>query len=236
MNGYLQRLIRIAANPAESVHPLAASPFAAGYHGDLPFAESAEVPVVQPSEETSPDSAQGRPILASTHASLSGLEPNSTVSEPQARQSIVVTPAEPQSSRVPMFSREIVSKPPRAYDALALSDAAEDAESAMADVSGSQRNLSPRLRGPLLSAETVTEAGKPGVRPPLERLRPASDKKDSRPVPASATASLSPDEIQIHIGRIEVTAVHSPAPAAAKARDKEISLDAYLKRRDGRAG
>jgi len=45
------------------------------------------------------------------------------------------------------------------------------------------------------------------------------------------------DEIQIHIGRIEVVAVQSaaPRPAAAPAR-KALSLDEYLSRRNGRAG
>jgi hypothetical protein len=45
-----------------------------------------------------------------------------------------------------------------------------------------------------------------------------------------------PDEIQIHIGRIEVTAVQaaSPRPAAAKPQRRVPSLDEYLRRRDGR--
>ena len=45
-----------------------------------------------------------------------------------------------------------------------------------------------------------------------------------------------PDEIQIHIGRIEVTAVQAAAPAAAvsKPRKSAPSLDEYLRRRDRR--
>ena len=44
------------------------------------------------------------------------------------------------------------------------------------------------------------------------------------------------DEIQIHIGRIEVTAVpQAPGPAAAKPQSNVPSLDEYLKRRDRRA-
>jgi len=52
---------------------------------------------------------------------------------------------------------------------------------------------------------------------------------------ASARAERQPDEIQIHIGRIEVTAVPAPtAQHAPKVPDKGISLDAYLERRNGR--
>jgi hypothetical protein len=45
-----------------------------------------------------------------------------------------------------------------------------------------------------------------------------------------------PDEIQIHIGRIEVTAVPPPAPPpASRPTSRSVSLDEYLRRRDGRA-
>jgi hypothetical protein len=44
------------------------------------------------------------------------------------------------------------------------------------------------------------------------------------------------DEIQIHIGRIEVTAVpQAPTPAPPRQARKSVSLDEYLKRRDPRA-
>jgi hypothetical protein len=48
-------------------------------------------------------------------------------------------------------------------------------------------------------------------------------------------AQRDPDEIQIHIGRIEVTAIQPPAPRAPKPSDKAISLDAYLERHNGGA-
>jgi hypothetical protein len=51
-------------------------------------------------------------------------------------------------------------------------------------------------------------------------------------------AQVTPlDEIQIHIGRIEVIAAPPPAPRAAPApARKSMSLDDYLSRRDGRVG
>jgi hypothetical protein len=43
------------------------------------------------------------------------------------------------------------------------------------------------------------------------------------------------DDIQIHIGRIEVTAVPPSVQPAPRAPDRSLSLDAYLNRRNGRA-
>lgn len=53
----------------------------------------------------------------------------------------------------------------------------------------------------------------------------------------SRPAQPQPEEIQVHIGRIEVLAVPQTAPrqAAAPAR-KGLSLDEYLSRRNGRSG
>jgi len=50
----------------------------------------------------------------------------------------------------------------------------------------------------------------------------------------SQAAARQHDEIEIHIGRIEVTAVQQTAsrPAAQPAR-KALNLDEYLKRREG---
>jgi hypothetical protein len=45
------------------------------------------------------------------------------------------------------------------------------------------------------------------------------------------------DDIQIHIGRIEVTAIQpaAPRPPPAEPARRALSLDEYLKRRNGRA-
>ncbi len=56
------------------------------------------------------------------------------------------------------------------------------------------------------------------------------------PRQTAAQANTS-EEIQIHIGRIEVIAVPPPGTAApAASRSRATSLDDYLKRRNGRAG
>jgi hypothetical protein len=57
------------------------------------------------------------------------------------------------------------------------------------------------------------------------------------PFTRSAQAEREPDKVEIHIGRIEVTAVsqETPRPAAPRTR-KSLDLGEYLKRRDGRIG
>jgi hypothetical protein len=80
---------------------------------------------------------------------------------------------------------------------------------------------------------------------PTPRLQP----RESPPNPAAVRTSASetarrfqpaqrePDEIHIHIGRIEVAAIAQPAPrpAAAAAR-RSLNLDEYLRRGNGRPG
>jgi hypothetical protein len=64
-----------------------------------------------------------------------------------------------------------------------------------------------------------------------------SNRKTGQELPKrSEVATREPDEIQIHIGRIEVVAVpqQQAARAPAKSTRKSVSLDEYLKR--GRRG
>jgi len=73
-------------------------------------------------------------------------------------------------------------------------------------------------------------AAAPLTTQPLPKAARKADK------PASAAAQRDADDIQIHIGRVEVIAVPpTPAPVAAKApRKSASSLDEYLRRRDRR--
>jgi len=69
---------------------------------------------------------------------------------------------------------------------------------------------------------------------PEPRSRAGSDAKPLSRVHAAASTT---DEIQIHIGRIEVAAIAPPpvqTPAAKPSR-RPFSLDEYLRARDGRA-
>jgi hypothetical protein len=85
----------------------------------------------------------------------------------------------------------------------------------------------------------MTEGGnRSGARqtiPPPANSFPADRPKPENLLSSSRAIAREPDEIEIHIGRIEVTAVQqtSAAPVAKPAR-KGLSLDEYLRRANGR--
>jgi len=69
---------------------------------------------------------------------------------------------------------------------------------------------------------------------PPPRLQPVDSPSNPR---RFQPAQREPDEIHIHIGRIEVAAIAqaAPRPAAAQAR-RSVNLDEYLRRSNGRPG
>lgn len=71
------------------------------------------------------------------------------------------------------------------------------------------------------------------VLPPAPLLAPRHD-SPTQPV-RTAERHRAPDEVHVHIGRIEITAVQPPAPAKRASRKGQapLSLDDYLARRKG---
>jgi hypothetical protein len=96
-----------------------------------------------------------------------------------------------------------------------------------------QRASSERVFIPLLASIANTDEPAPAnvARPP------AAVGRAPRLIQSERNAASEPNEVQIHIGRIEVTAVpQAPAPApVAPPRRSGMSLDDYLKQRNGRA-
>jgi hypothetical protein len=75
---------------------------------------------------------------------------------------------------------------------------------------------------------------------PQAAIQPASRPASSQakePVRRAAQPSREPDEIHIHIGRVEVAAIAQPAarPAPAAPARRAMSLDEYLRRSNGRS-
>jgi hypothetical protein len=241
MKGYLQRLVQTVTSPAASVNPWTASVFDVGYQGDFHDVPSGEfappAAAMQSHETTSPDSAQSSQASAPAQTLLPVAERNSLISELRMTQiALAPTQADHSAHRGPSFSQRIIPDPLVADAERSTQDSAEAKEPEMVRAKASQRASVPRSYDPLVSAEPGFKSGKAAVEVTVGSLRASADKKDARVAHNPPAGVRQRDEIQIHIGRIEVTAVHPSPPRAPKARDKEISLDAYLKRRDGRAG
>lgn len=87
------------------------------------------------------------------------------------------------------------------------------------------RPLTPEIPEPLL-APVAPDAGPRAE--PSRQDRQAGAKRDT-------AVSDMPDEVHVHIGRVEVTAVREPAPAKPRTRTpgrQPMSLQDYLARRD----
>jgi hypothetical protein len=244
MTGYLQRMAENARSPGRSIRPLLGSIFAPADGAtasqtpgleDVLVAADGPAAAARPSADTRPPSPAPRSISSTSDAGpVVPYEP--LIAEP-ARPAHKVEPLRPArqvpSDGVPAAQR-------------AVQDKAEPGDRLMQLPADAVLPARPAQTS-LDVVETVGAAHPVGsiARPPhssgawAEPRAPAafSLAKPRGPIRDVHPAARPGDDIQIHIGRIEVTAVR-PAPApqpAARTRRGAPSLDDYLKRRDGRA-
>jgi hypothetical protein len=219
MKGYLQRLVRTATNPVESIHPWEGSIFAAAQQGNFNVVQTEELapaaPVRQSSEVMSPASVRYSQPSVPNQASPPETGHNLQTSESRSTYIAAgLTQAERGADLKPVNER-IIFKPLISYIERSSPDSLAARKPRVTPLEESETALPRRAVAPLLAPQAKTP--------------------NARAVRSHVAGDQRTDEIQIHIGRIEVTAIHPPAPSVPKARHKEISLDAYLKRRDGRA-
>ena len=258
MSGYLHRLVHQVMHARETVHPRMGSLFAPYWsEPDSPaeWFEPAETVTTRPARSDS--SKRGEPAKTVLHparsdASQSPLLPGTAGETPRifesAQRADVSRPAGPGTA----------NEPPRKFESVQRADVSRPAgNEAQHDA------LEPAVRAPRRLVASQAQRAVPdsrrdaGVQSYVPLIHPRrSEAHSTRPeTPRFSTetrgrreastnvtadgrltrAEREPDEIQIHIGRIEVTAVQPPAPRAPKGPDKAISLDAYLERRNGRA-
>jgi hypothetical protein len=230
MSGYLQRLARNAMSPAHSIHPAVGSIFS------------------PPKEERMPAPLLEYDEIETVENRAESVAPIAPAAPPRAAR----TPASPANeAREAKQRREDGGLPREAFQPIA------PVPRRTAPVVRTPRKTGPPLEepGPLGSTETEQPPGiqveseeaytplLPPAAQSTEIFRPsqtvvsAASKKEAPGVSRRAAPSKSePDEIQIHIGRIEVTAVPQTAPRPAVVPpSKSINLDEYLKRGRGRA-
>jgi hypothetical protein len=204
MSGYLQRLVQTAAHPAQTVHPFAGSVFAAPHDEKSQSRgfESEEFVIAAPQQQNAPQYSPSR-----NTARPAEYRP----SVPASAATRILLAGEVDA--VPSWPEEIAPRPhPAANVAVTEISPPHDPE-------GARREFRA-----LLPQEAVTPESLPTYAPLRSEIR------DRPQNGRSVTLERASDEIQIHIGRIEVTAVQPPAPRAPKSPDRTPRLDAYLKR------
>lgn len=223
MSGYLQRLVRSVTQPAETVHPVVGSMFSAS--------QRVTEQEMRPANED---------ILS--RSSSAEQQSESTASQPkralEADYASILLPPHPQAAaeRKPVSPEErfsfqpLMPTPPsedspttnRTQDRNAVERITQSTEPTEKFSPSSAAALPARSKLSPVSSQTLNPVG--GI--PTRQTRSSFDRVEHR-------TAQAPEEIQIHIGRIEVTAVQqAPARAPLKPARKRESLDDYLRRRD----
>jgi hypothetical protein len=254
VNHFLRRMALSAIKPGGTIHPALDSVYwTRRDRWDSPWIEeNASV------ANTRVDGAQANPETpVLTPAPLQKAPPSEASSSPKpAVKKTRRSGTEPLSSRSSVFSFPDLMETESTSSAR-LAGSAWDEQNSHVPVRGSKerkegtgqatrqepstdradRTVFPRLepatlRTPSRQPKIVSPSRNPGhLVSGLEKTQPEA----ARLRPVKPTVK-EPDEIQIHIGRIEVTAVHpAPPPAAAEPQRKVPSLDDYLRRRDRRS-
>ncbi len=227
MKGYLQRIAASAVRPVSGVHPVVRPLFAspADPFAGTDFLEDSTVtsPPVQRAESTP------SPIASAQTRFVRPAAPEGTPRRPESppeHTAVRSIGAPPEARRETAFQPLIEA---RAIPQADVFSATVEVRSAAPDASmDSVKEL------PAQSFDTRTQSEPSRLLAPRPNAPlPASRafRRDARRAPAPPARSPEPDQIEIHIGRIEVTAVPRAVPRAApKPARKSLNLDDYLRR------
>jgi hypothetical protein len=228
MKGYLQRMAASAVRPQSGIHPLVGSIYAgrafanaprdaaveSGLHEEERWTTSQQLFGEERDARAEPDALPSRESAESEAAQRGSKPPANAAARREGRIDAQRAPFRPLLAAAESESSGY--------------DSAADGERQTRSGDGLERedNTSESGFGALLPRESRSPLAVSGVR----RAR-------SEAFQHSAPVEREPDRVEIHIGRIEVTAVPQEAPRPAPTRPrKSLDLGEYLKRRDGRTG
>ena len=254
MNGLLHRVAARAAGTAVAVRSEAGSPYAAGGsgQGDMGEAEAPIAPAAAPREPMQSvsarhqidrstgvvESVEAPPVIegvrapsvrvaARTDATVlrdtSTIGPKAAVA-PRVGSTQASAFAEPQAT-MPLLH----AAPPMPRPALAAIEPEPEAARA-------PREIAITARAAMRAADPAPLMPREALPAPLAPVPQPMTRRGALPQGIAATQSEADTEVHIHIGRIDVTAVHEAAPPRrrAVAAPAPMSLDGYLAQR-GRA-
>jgi hypothetical protein len=210
MSSYLQRLVQTAAQPVKTLHPLTGSLFAPSHENQSSGLESEESVITDP-----PTAARA----TSQHQEIPERKPRRDINPLQKYRHIASI-----RSATPFPSEDATDVSPSRQEQLVRSP--RPAAHLEAHAEQTPTPVFPKTQfQPLMPRDAAPAEPQPNLAPFHPELRPSRDSRPPTGLPHSS------DDIQIHIGRIEVTAVHPPTQRTAKAPDRGLSLDSYLNRR-----
>jgi len=250
MSGYLQRLVTQAVESQGNVRPLA-NPFT----GPATIAATPEPTDEGPLEETvytSVDQPKRISKKMETPSEMSGQESVKGLSQDAGNR--VVRESEERSQFQPLLSgtNEVLANvvdhlvniipvhQESSREEFPLDNAHDDGSQAIVVKEGAHARTGKDLtRSSIVRRQPPLSEG-PAREVHPQEVRILSPTAARRPDPHllwnSTSASHGADEIQINIGRIEVTAMPQSTPRPAPPARKSINLDEYLRRRNGRNG
>lgn len=229
MKGYLQRMAASAVRPQSGIHPLVGSIYA-GAFADATRGAAAESSLHEEERWLASPQPVGEERAARVDPDASPVLESAESEVAQRRSEQPANAAARREGRIDAQRASFRPLLPAAESERAESswDNATDGDRQTRSGDGLEREDSePESSfGALLPRESRSPLAVSGVR----RAR-------SEAFQHSAPAEREPDKVEIHIGRIEVTAVPQGAPRPAPTRPrKSLDLGEYLKRRDGRTG
>ena len=249
MKGYLQRLVTSASRPERRVQPFVSALFA-----EVPREESMEQVrrlVVQPVTARVIHEPAGQIVQTEIKRPLNE-ESDNKLSDASSSFPIQSSRYTPMISRLSAERHETHLSPERPEpDVRETSNARGTQSDTFSEHPLQIKNLdtssalpedqvnSPRRAVQPLLVQTQQVQEKNGLQNEIFRVQPAAVRRNAQEsgVAAKAPARNTSEDIQIHIGRIEVIAVPQAAPrVVAEPASKSTSLGDYLKHRNGRAG
>jgi hypothetical protein len=254
MKGYLERLAASASRPQSRLRPVVGSIFAEGLREEK---EEVALPVISEraaegkKAQTTPQAERSRPTQEprAINAEDYSRKPRPIDEKPAAFSPLLplkIAEVDPAALHIGEASTEISVQPHLQSQAGAR---IEQHEHRLVTPMQERRDISePLMLPPRAFEERNDERSAEADGQPVE-VRTWAVEQLAKPITRSARADSremtsalrapersETEEIQIHIGRIEVIAVPPPsARSAATPTSRFTSLDDYLKRRDGRA-
>jgi hypothetical protein len=236
MSGFLHRIAARAVRPQASVHPFVESIYSVPRRAEATDSagphETFSTQVEQVAAQCDPSS--GDPGRHGNEALVLPSVIKATIDNRRSLQSLL---PRPEAGPTAASTRSDFGAQPSATDSAAASQ--QDFAGHFAG-QGEGLEYVPIVTGPF-ARTSVPEAGGISSMQALEESIAAERSKQNAQSaqfpPVKHATALQGDDVQIHIGRIEVVAVPQapPRPAPAPAR-KGLSLEEYLRQRDGRAG